>query len=134
MATVLNSDSDESSNAMTLTGGLEGSWRISNGKAYYFVLNFSHSSTKRGAITLPGLPTGTVLTAVDESRTLTDKNGGIVDNFKPYQLHIYEATAPVGLTNLGSGNHVVVSAVPEPTCAMWLGLGAIGLLRRRRHS
>lgn len=124
-AAVINSDSDAGSNPMTLTGSLEGSWRIYQGKVYYFVLNFSHTATNGAHVALNGIG-GLGVDVADESRSLLLNAGTITDNFAPYQLHIYE-TAGSNLSSLA-----VSAAVPEPACGGLLLLATVGLLRRRR--
>ena len=128
-ATAINSDSEASSNPISLTGSLEGTWRQFQGKMYYFVLNFSHTAANGIHVALNGA-TGLNVDVAEESRKLLISGGSITDSFAPYQLHVYEtngsgqsATAPP--TGVGA-------AVPEPTCGALLLLAAGGLLRRRR--
>jgi hypothetical protein len=131
MGAVLNSSSDAASNPITLTGGLEGTWRQYLGKSYFFVLNFSHTAAKNARITLPGL-TGKI-DVLDEARNLSINSSTFTDTFAPYQLHIYDSTG-TSVTSLLHGSQVAVTsvaAVPEPSGGMLLLILAGGILRRR---
>lgn len=132
MAAVLNSDSDASSNPMTLTGGLEGTWRQYQGKTYYFVLNFSHTAAKGARVDLSAAAGLTQVAVADEARSLMLSSGGITDSFAPYQLHIYETAASAGASITASVTSFSVGApVPEPTCGGIVILVGGVLLRRR---
>jgi hypothetical protein len=132
MGAVLNSDSDAASNPITLTGGLEGTWRQYLGKSYFFVLNFSHTAAKGARVTLPGL-TGKI-DVLDEGRQLSVSSSTFTDTFAPYQLHIYDSSGST-VTSLLQGNIAVAAAaspVPEPTGGVLLLVLGGALLRRRR--
>jgi hypothetical protein len=124
---VLNSDSDASSNPMTLSGALEGTWRQYGGRTYYFVLNDSHTAQSQVSVLLGG-SAGTAVGVPEESRSLAlDGTGSLRDDFAPYQMRIYSVAGPAPLA---------AAAVPEPSSAA-LAAGAVvwvGLCRRRRSS
>jgi hypothetical protein len=128
MAPVLNSNADDWSNFMTLTGGLEATWRAYGGRMYYFVLNDSHTPVSGATVALPGLGGGSSQVDVDgESRQLTPSGGMLTDDFDAYQLHIYVIPA--------SGAAVAASTAalaPEPACAWIVLAGAAMMLRRSR--
>lgn len=86
-AKALNNLSDSQSNFVDLGGGLEGTYRDYNGHRYWFVLNFSHSSTYQ-SFTLPGLGTGNVEVA-GEGRYTWANNGAVTDSFGAYDVHVY---------------------------------------------
>ena len=137
MGGALNSDSNANSNYLNLPGGLEATWRVYQGKLYYFVLNFSHSAANQAKVTLTGLSGTNAISVTNEGRDLSATAGTITDTFAPYQLHIYETTTPVGFTSLmaspGNGSiGQIGSAVPEPSGIVLLGLTVGALLRRRR--
>ena len=87
---------------------------------YYFVLNQSPNTLTGVTLNLAGLASSTPLTVMGENRTESLIGSAIVDDFSPYQVHIYKSAA------LGSS-----PAVPEPTTVGALGLAAAGWALRR---
>ena len=72
-------------------GTIETSWRIFNGKKYYFTLNLSANAVSNVSLATTGLAPSTTLAVDGESRNVTLQNGNIVDSFKPYEMHVYVA-------------------------------------------
>ncbi len=72
-------------------GAIETSWRIFNGKKYYFTLNLSANTVSNVSLATTGLAPSTTLAVDGESRNVTLQNGNIVDTFKPYEMHVYVA-------------------------------------------
>ena len=72
-------------------GTIETSWRIFNGKKYYFTLNLSGNAVNNVSLATTGLTPSTTLAVDGESRNVTLQNGSIVDSFKPYEMHVYVA-------------------------------------------
>jgi hypothetical protein len=61
--------------------------------AYLFAVNLRNSPT-RGAFVIRestlGLGPSLSATVLEESRSLSMRNGGLIDDFKPYEVHLYE--------------------------------------------
>jgi hypothetical protein len=128
MAAVLNSNGDDSPNVMTLSGGLEGTWRAYGGRMYYFVLNDSHTAVSGATLTLPRTGGMSQIDVADESRQLALSDGSLTDDFGAYQLHIY-VTPSVGAGAVPS----TVSLAPEPSSVCLVLLSAGMMLRRPRR-
>jgi hypothetical protein len=99
---------------------VEATWRVMEEGDYFFVLNQSPNSLTGVTLNLTGLATGAPLTVMGENRTESLIGSSIVDDFSPYQLHIYKAAA------LGGS-----PAVPEPAAVGTLGLAVVGWAMRR---
>lgn len=127
MGAILNATGDNSPNYMSLTGGLEGTWRNYNGKLYYLVLNFSHAATNNVKMLLDGATGFSGVNVLDESRQLSLANGVLTDSFAPYQLHVYAASS-------GVATPAVSTAVPEPTGTAAICLVIATCLGRRRRA
>ena len=70
--------------------------------------------------------------------TINDEDDDIVGQFLGYPegsyIHVAGAAYPFAISYFGGdGNDVVLTTVPEPTTVTLLGLGALGLLVRRRR-
>jgi hypothetical protein len=71
--------------------GIETCWRIYNGKKYYFALNLTPNAVNNVTLTTTGLGSSQTLAVDDESRSVTLQNGTMVENFKPFECHVYVA-------------------------------------------
>jgi hypothetical protein len=119
---VLNAERNPSSRSVSASStAIEATWRVMEEGDYFFVLNQSPNSLTGVTLNLAGLATGAPLTVMGENRSESLIGSAIVDNFTPYQLHIYKAAA------LGGS-----PAVPEPAAAGTLGLVVAGWALRRR--
>ena len=100
---------------------LEATWRDDGVNDYFFVLNESNALVDDGQMTLTGLAAGVNwLEVVGESRVVPFINGKIVDDFTPYQVHVYRANPAI-----------TPSSVPEPGTIGFLAVAAGCLLSRR---
>jgi hypothetical protein len=120
----LNTTFNPSSRSVTASStSIESTWRVTQDGDYFFVLNQSPNTLTNVTLNLTGLAQSVSSLAVaGENRTELVSGASIVDNFTPYQVHIYETAAATG------------AGVPEPT-----GLGILatatcawGLKRRQR--
>lgn len=85
----LSSAYDPATLGLTLTGGLQGSWRQYNGKSYFIVTNMS-GNTVNATGRAYGLARNTTTAAVvGENRTIAMPAGGFADTWAPYQTHVY---------------------------------------------
>jgi hypothetical protein len=80
---------DPPSAGMRLPDGLEGSWRIYNGKRYFIVLNTTDQQLNGQAIRVRGVGAASGATVSSEGRTVSITNGTITDNFGAYEAHVY---------------------------------------------
>jgi hypothetical protein len=71
--------------------GIETCWRIYNGKKYYFSLNLSPTAVNNVNLATTGLNPSQSLVVDGEGRNVTLQNGNIVENFKPFECHVYVA-------------------------------------------
>jgi hypothetical protein len=85
----LLSDVDPPSIGMRLPDGLEGSWRIYNGKKYFIVLNATDQPLADRQIRLRGVGEATSANVASESRTVAISSNTITDSFGPYEAHVY---------------------------------------------
>jgi chitodextrinase len=84
----LMSPTDPYNFGIKLPNGLEGTWRLYNGKKYFIVFNTQHQTVTGAALTLVNTP-GTSAVVEGESRTVAINNGTITDTFAPYEMHAY---------------------------------------------
>ena len=118
---VLNSTRNPSSRSLSASStAIEATWRVMQEGDYFFVLNQSPNSLTGVTLNLAGLASSAPLAVMGENRTESLIGSAIVDDFSPYQLHIYKAAA------LGGS-----PAVPEPAAVGTLGLALVGLAMRR---
>jgi hypothetical protein len=130
---VLNSGNDATDNTVPFTSPLlEGTWRTYNGHKYLFVLNMSSATLTGQTVVTAGLEGINKLQVYNELRDESVANGSLVDNFQPYQLHVYTTALGVATPAVVSG---VGTPVPEPTGSVLLvaGLGSALMKRRRRN-
>ena len=69
---------------------LEGTSRRYKGSEFYFVLNMSNTTLDDQSIALPTLGVPAV-NVIGEGRSLLPQGGTIVDDFAPYEMHVYQA-------------------------------------------
>jgi hypothetical protein len=123
-ARVLNSTYNPSSRNLTSSNGaIEATWRVMQDGDYFFVLNLSGNTLTGVPLNLTGLTQGVTSLAVlgeNRSETLVGTNQ-IIDNFSPYQVHVYRTGALPG------------EPVPEPTGLASIGAAACGALALRRR-
>ncbi|HEV8605996.1 MAG TPA: PA14 domain-containing protein [Tepidisphaeraceae bacterium] len=80
---------DPPSIGMRLPDGLEGSWRIYNGKKYFIILNATDQPLADQRIRLRGVGAAGIATVASESRTVAISDSTITDSFGPYEAHVY---------------------------------------------
>jgi hypothetical protein len=108
----------------TADAKLEATWRDDGSNEYFFVLNESNTLVDNGQMTLTGLsPSLQWAEVVGETRVVPIVGGKIVDDFTPYQVHVYRA-AP-GITP---------ASVPEPGALGVLAAAGAYCMRRRRRA
>jgi Beta-galactosidase/PEP-CTERM motif len=105
------------------TAQLEGTWRDDGANDYFFILNESPTLVDDGQMTITGVSAGVNwLEVVGENRVVQYLSGKIVDDFAPYQVHVYRANV-----------NVTPASVPEPaTLGMLAMIGTCFAARRRR--
>jgi hypothetical protein len=120
---VLNATRNPSSRSVSASSSaIESTWRVMQEGDYFFVLNQSPNSLTGVTLNLAGLASSAPLAVLGEGRFETLSGSTIVDDFAPYQVHIYAAGA------VGS------PLVPEPASVGALGLAvAAWALRRGRR-
>jgi hypothetical protein len=101
---------------------LEGTLRILDGDAYFFILNLSTSTLSGQAIDLPLVAGLEQLAVLGESRSVLLAGTTLVDSFSPFELHVYHAA----LSDL--------QPIPEPGSALLITLASLSLLGRRRSA
>jgi len=85
----LESAYDPATLGLSLTGGLQGSWRQADGKSYFIVTNISGNTVNATGRAF-GLPRDTTTASVyGEDRTVAMPAGGFADTWAPYQTHVY---------------------------------------------
>jgi hypothetical protein len=121
---VLNAARNPSSRSMTsANAAIETTWRVMQEGDYFFVLNQSANTLTGVPLNLTGLPLSVASLAVlGENRTELLAGGAIVDDFTPYQVHIYQASAVPG------------TGLPEPVGAgVLVAMAGSGMLKRRNR-
>lgn len=127
LAGVLNSSPDRV--GLTLNFGsplLEGTSRRYKNNEFYFVLNMSSQTLDDQAISLPTSGFGSV-NVVGEARSLLPTAGLVIDDFAPYELHVYQ-TGTKGYSIFDGAT----GAIPEPTTLATLAFSTLLLRRRQR--
>jgi hypothetical protein len=90
LAPILQGPIDPSGVSMTVSGKLQGAWRIAqDGSAYFIVVNYDAAAIPTAQVTLTGVAPNTTATAYGESRTVPVVGGVITDSFPGYGVHIY---------------------------------------------
>ncbi len=89
--TALLTTQNPAGTSISNNGTIETSWRIFNGKKYYFTLNLSANAVSNVSLATTGLAPATTLAVDGENRSVTLQNGNIIDSFKPYEMHVYVA-------------------------------------------
>jgi hypothetical protein len=138
LARVLNASSNPAADKIAMNSTLlEGARKNYDGDQYFFILNMSSKTLSGQAITLPGLSGLSRLDVFGEGRELSFANGQLLDQFDPWEMHVYHADlAGFGILP-SSGEEIAAGgefpAVPEPGTIGLLSVAVIGLgLRRRR--
>jgi hypothetical protein len=75
---------------MEVEGPLITSWRLVDGKAYYFVHNLSDKAVRGARMQLHGTPRDGEAKARGEGRSVSYQGREMVDDFGAYETHIYE--------------------------------------------
>jgi hypothetical protein len=136
LARVLNASAAPASDKITLNSTLlEGARKNYDGDQYFFILNMSSKTLASQAVVLPGLSGLTSVGVFGEGRDLTFANGQLVDQFDPWEMHVYHADlAGFGILAAASGEAASPGpAVPEPTAVGMMLVGVVGLCVRRRR-
>lgn len=69
---------------------LEVAWRKGHdGKAYLIALNLSNEQQKAQPLRLTGFPSGKAKDLASDDRTVNFTPNGLVDDFRPYGVHVY---------------------------------------------
>jgi hypothetical protein len=71
------------------TGSIETAWRVYNGHTYLIVENYSAYNLTNVSLATSGLTPGKTFTVDGENRSVGLQGTNLVDNFKPYEVHVY---------------------------------------------
>lgn len=122
MARILNSSKTPYKDKLDLGDDLlEAARRKYDGDEYFFVLNMSSKTLDNYEVDLPGLDKLKYVGALDEKRRLNLTGGALLDDFGPWELHVYHADL------VGAG------VLPEPGSILTLSGLLVALLIRRRR-
>ena len=139
LAKVLNASANPTADKIAMNSTLlEGARKNYDGDQYFFILNMSSKTLSNQTVTLPGLTGLSNLDVFGEGRELGFANGQLVDQFDPWEMHVYHADlAGFGILP-ASGQELPVAgsdvpAVPEPTTIGLLSFAVLGLCARRRR-
>jgi hypothetical protein len=118
---VLNSTRNPSSRSLTASStAIESTWRVTQEGDYFFVLNQSPNALVNVSLNMIGLAQGiNSLSVLGEGRLETLASGKVVDDFSPYQVHVYLAATGLG------------SPVPEPAAVGLLSAAVMGWALQR---
>lgn len=123
MSGVLVSPIDPPDIGMEVEAPLITSWRLVDGKAYYFVLNMSEKPIRSARMQLHGVAKDGEARVRGENRTVAYSSRVIVDDFAAFETHIYEIGG-------GGGGNASLSSVfsqqrveEEPGEESWLASG-----------
>lgn len=84
----LMAPTDPATFGIKLPNGLEGTWRLYNGKKYFFVLNTTTQTLSGQQMQLVNT-SGSSAAVEGENRSVGISNGTITDSFAPYEMHAY---------------------------------------------
>jgi hypothetical protein len=123
-ARILNDDQNPASRSLTSSNtAIEATWRVVERGDFYFVLNQSRNPISNVPLSILGLPAGiTALNVVGENRTELLVGGTIIDDFTPWQVHVYTTAA------------LTAAEVPEPASAGLLAAAVTAWALRRPGS
>jgi hypothetical protein len=135
---VLNASANPVADKIAMASALlEGARKTYDGDQYFFILNMSSKTLSNQAVALPGLSGLSRLDVFGEGRDLSFANGQLVDQFDPWELHVYHADLagfgilPASGEEIGVGE---IAAIPEPGTIGILSVLTMGLTVRRRRS
>jgi hypothetical protein len=137
LARVLNASANPTADKIAMNSTLlEGARKNFDGDQYFFILNMSSKTLNGQAVTLPGLSGLSRLDVFGEGRELGFANGQVVDQFDPWEMHVYHADL-AGFGILPAAGEEIsgvaeVPAVPEPTSIGLICMAVIGSSFRRR--
>ncbi|HEV8292522.1 MAG TPA: PEP-CTERM sorting domain-containing protein, partial [Tepidisphaeraceae bacterium] len=136
LARVLNASANPTADKIAMNSTLlEGARKNYDGDQYFFILNMSSKTLSSQAVSLPGLGALTRVDVFGEGRELNFANGQLMDQFDPWEMHVYHADlAGFGILPAASGEIAGAGGapVPEPSCIAVMGLAVVGLSARRR--
>jgi hypothetical protein len=116
---VLNAPRNPVARALSASStAIESTWRVMQEGDYFFVLNQSPNTLTGVSLNLSGLTSLAPLAVLGENRSETLAGTTIVDDFLPYQVHIYSSAV--------SG-----APAPEPATVGLLGMAVAGWALRR---
>jgi hypothetical protein len=138
LARVLNASSNPTADKIAMASSLlEGARKTYDGDQYFFILNMSGKALTDQAVALPGLSGLSRVDVFGEGRDLGFANGQLVDQFDPWEMHVYHADLagfgilPASGEELGAAPEV--PEVPEPGTLSLLAIGVVGFGMRRRR-
>jgi hypothetical protein len=92
LARVLNASSNPTSDKIVMNSAmLEGARKNYDGDQYFMILNMSSKTLSGQAVSLPGLSGLSRVDVFGEGRDLSLANGQLVDQFDPWEMHVYHA-------------------------------------------
>jgi hypothetical protein len=144
LARVLNSADSPTTAKLDLGNSLlEAARRSYDGDDYFFVLNMSSKTLDDLSVQLPGLGKLPNVDVVGEAgRTLGLSGGTLIDDFGPWEIHVYHADLSgygllPGQGTIGGAGGTIDEVpppgggVPEPGSVATLGVATLMVLRRR---
>jgi len=87
---VLNTPANPDAVGVSTDFPIQATWRkTGEGVVYIFALNLSSENRRAEILKLTGVKASTATLANEEGRTLTISHSSLIDDFTPYQVHIY---------------------------------------------